>query len=333
MIDEDPGIQYTSPVEFGGEAFDAYRAPQSDIEYLTPDIHITEKSSPTPPPRVWPAIVAGIGTLPLSFVISLTVLLICMFASLNPAQMRNPGYLQAWLSDFTTSKLGIIVLSLPGQLTFLGVACLGAWLSPTPFRERLKLVPGTMPVWTWPLLALSCPGMGALSSLVMSLFFDEAGEALEMLENMFRSAHGWFLVVLLGLVAVLPGLSEEGLFRGYVQSRLLQRMPAWGAIGLSSVLFSIAHLDPLHVLAVFPLGVWLGIIAWRCNSIWPGVMGHMVNNAISIVMTHYSNAKGFEFEADGPSIALVVVSGTALVASVALLVVHRPKEPKLRTAY
>jgi hypothetical protein len=50
-------------------------------------------------------------------------------------------------------------------------------------------------------------------------------------------------------------------------------------------------------------------------------------------MTHYSNAKGFEFEADGPSIALVVVSGTALVASVALLVVHRPKEPKLRTAY
>jgi membrane protease YdiL (CAAX protease family) len=29
----------------------------------------------------------------------------------------------------------------------------------------------------------------------------------------------------------------------------------------------------------FPLGVWFGILAWRTNSIWPGVAGHMFVNA------------------------------------------------------
>jgi membrane protease YdiL (CAAX protease family) len=142
---------------------------------------------------------------------------------------------------------------------------------------------------------------------------------------MFRSARGWFLVMLLGLVAVLPGLSEEGLFRGYLQSRLLQRMPAAAAIGISSLLFAIAHLDPLHVLAVIPLGVWLGVIAWRCDSIWPSALGHMVNNAVSIVMTHYSEAKGFEVIADAPTIGIMGVSGVALLGSMAVLVKFGPR--------
>jgi membrane protease YdiL (CAAX protease family) len=326
MIGDDPQSPSASaPPNSADEVFDAYRAPGDGITYLTADTVVAETLPPlVSRPRIWPALLVGTLTLPLAFVISTAVLLAAMLAHLDFRQFQNPVAVEQWLKAYMLTKQGILVMALPGQLTFLGVAWIAAWLSPVPFRERLRLVPGSLPLWTWPLLIFSAPGMGLLSSLLMSLFFDQASEQLQMLEDMFRSVRGPFLIVLLGLVAVLPGLGEESLFRGYVQSRLLLRMPVWAAIGISAVLFSIAHLDPMHVLAVFPFGIWLGIIAWRCGSIWPCVLGHMVNNAISIMMTHFSEAKGFEIIADAPTVALMAVSGIATVGSVVVLVLHRP---------
>jgi len=87
------------------------------------------------------------------------------------------------------------------------------------------------------------------------------------------------------------------------------------------LLFGAAHLDPMHSIAVMPLGVWLGLIAYRCDSLWPAVIGHVVNNGFALAMMRFFSTGGAS-ETQSPSpvaIALIATSYLSLVVSVALI--------------
>jgi membrane protease YdiL (CAAX protease family) len=297
---------------------DAYRPPNDPI--AEPAI-----VKPLDEPRIWTALVVGILTLPIGLVVSIAVMAVAMFANLGLRWLANPNLVQPWLEEFMMSRTGFLVMVLPGQLVFLGMAFVCAWLSPVGMRERLRLSEGRLPMWTWLVLGIGTPALGILSSILMTLVFEDMGEQLEMLNKIFRSHRGWFVAVLVTSVAILPGLGEEALFRGYVQSRLLLRLPPLAAITISSLLFSIAHIDPHHVLAVIPLGFWLGIVAWRSDSIWPSVVCHMINNAVSIAMTYASDSNDAGFEVDAPTLITMAVSLMALIASILILVKYGGK--------
>jgi uncharacterized protein len=81
-------------------------------------------------------------------------------------------------------------------------------------------------------------------------------------------------------IAIAPGFNEELLFRGYMQRRLLERWNPWVAIVVASLLFAILHIMPHPVALAFPVGIWLGVIAWRTNSTWPGIVSHAVFNGL-----------------------------------------------------
>jgi membrane protease YdiL (CAAX protease family) len=42
-------------------------------------------------------------------------------------------------------------------------------------------------------------------------------------------------------------------------------------------------MDFVHIVAVFPLGLFLGFVSWRSGSIFPAMLGHFVNNVISVI--------------------------------------------------
>ena len=52
------------------------------------------------------------------------------------------------------------------------------------------------------------------------------------------------------------------------------------AIACSSILFAVAHLDLHHSAFALPVGVWLGVIAWRVGVIWPCIACHAVLNGL-----------------------------------------------------
>ena len=83
-------------------------------------------------------------------------------------------------------------------------------------------------------------------------------------------------VTLLSIIlSILPALVEEALFRGYLQRRLLQRWSPAVAIGVSTLLFALLHFDSVHhMFGVVPLGVITGLLAYRTNSIKPGMLVH-----------------------------------------------------------
>lgn len=86
------------------------------------------------------------------------------------------------------------------------------------------------------------------------------------------------------VLALLPAIGEELLFRGVLARALVVRS-AILAIVVSAVVFSAYHLNPVQMAGTFPLGLALGVLAVRSHSIVPGMITHVLNNAIVLVLS------------------------------------------------
>jgi sodium transport system permease protein len=86
--------------------------------------------------------------------------------------------------------------------------------------------------------------------------------------------------------AVMPAITEEVAFRGYILSGLERSYSRTTSIVLSALLFGFLHVllslfQQLFGAAV--LGLVLGLIAVRSRSLWPGVVFHFVNNTLGVL--------------------------------------------------
>lgn len=86
------------------------------------------------------------------------------------------------------------------------------------------------------------------------------------------------------LLALLPGICEELLFRGAVLGLLARRGRPWLAVALQAVLFGLVHIYAFKLLPTMTLGLLLGALAVRSRSVWPGVAVHLLNNAAALVL-------------------------------------------------
>ncbi|MGI4804877.1 MAG: CPBP family intramembrane glutamic endopeptidase [Janthinobacterium lividum] len=117
---------------------------------------------------------------------------------------------------------------------------------------------------------------------------DNAGKQTEILLQMKTPAA--FLLNLL-MIAILPGVSEEFIFRGC----FLQIFTGWTknlhwGVWLSAALFSFIHFQFFGFLPRMLLGVFFGYFAAWSGSIWPGVLGHFLNNGTAVLITYlYQN--------------------------------------------
>ena len=95
--------------------------------------------------------------------------------------------------------------------------------------------------------------------------------------------------------AVAPAVCEEFFFRGYLLGALRGRMPAAGAIAVTSVVFGIFHaavgglVTVEHVLGSALLGVALGWLCWTTGSIFPGMVLHALNNGLLLSLAYWSH--------------------------------------------
>jgi membrane protease YdiL (CAAX protease family) len=90
------------------------------------------------------------------------------------------------------------------------------------------------------------------------------------------------------VVALVPAIAEELLFRGALQRFITFCFGnAHAAILSAAIIFSAFHGQVYGFLPRMVLGVLLGYIFAYSGSIWPAMLVHFMNNAISVLITHY----------------------------------------------
>jgi hypothetical protein len=90
------------------------------------------------------------------------------------------------------------------------------------------------------------------------------------------------LALVIGGVCLAAPFCEEFCFRGMMQRGAEKALDPWRGLFVTSVVFSVFHLDPIGFLARVELGLLFGWLMWKSGSIWPGVFAHLANNSISV---------------------------------------------------
>ncbi|MFV0269138.1 MAG: lysostaphin resistance A-like protein, partial [Draconibacterium sp.] len=109
---------------------------------------------------------------------------------------------------------------------------------------------------------------------------DEAARLTEAFLNV-KTIPG--LAFNLFMVAFLPAIGEELLFRGVIQ-KIFTRMTRnhhWG-IWISAILFSAMHMQFFGFIPRMVLGAVFGYLLVWSGSMWLPMLGHFLNNAIAV---------------------------------------------------
>lgn len=126
--------------------------------------------------------------------------------------------------------------------------------------------------------------VAALGAIVPSVWLQEhMPELPNVVEGEFdmimKDRWGYFVV------GLLAPLAEEMVFRGAILRSLLQwKQNPWVGIAISALLFAVVHMNPAQMPHAFLIGLLLGWMYWRTDSIVPGVVYHWVNNTVAYVM-------------------------------------------------
>lgn len=116
-------------------------------------------------------------------------------------------------------------------------------------------------------------------------FFDTLNEMVEKTYGNLLSADNVFeMVFVFFIVAVVPAVSEEVMFRGYVQKSFELKMTPFKAALITAIFFGLYHFNPYGIIPLILLGVFFGYAAYKTNSIIVPMVLHFLNNFIAVAL-------------------------------------------------
>lgn len=257
----------------------------------------TPPESPVAPPaRVWPVFTTWL----LAFVaiVMLSALAAAVLASIYPDVAPGVllGGLPGLLAGAAASSMGLI----------LTILLVNRPLEPA----RLRLLPGRESGRDLASMVLGMLALGqALDSLTALGGMGRYG-ALWEARRILASAAGAELFVAVLVIGLLAGTAEELFFRGFMQTRLRARWSARWAVVATSACFAFMHLEWLHALLAFILGLYLGFITELAGSALPAIACHVVNNMLFTLST----ALGGTVLAFWPNLVLLVAGAAVFGA-------------------
>jgi hypothetical protein len=186
-------------------------------------------------------------------------------------------------SSGTTISLSVI-MGLPATLGALWIA---TRVSRTPFVDYLALRPTS---WRNLLFGIIAMVLLVLAWQAVSLVAgreDSTGFMVKILQSARAEGTVWLLVI--GFCVAAP-VTEEFLVRGFLYRGWSESfLRPTGAIVLSALAWTALHLQYDHDWVPFgevlSIGLLLGYLRYRSNSIWLTVILHGLNNLAAVVQT------------------------------------------------
>ena len=178
-------------------------------------------------------------------------------------------------SMLTNSTLIIVV-----QVVFsLLVIAIFAWCKYTPFKRNfLATHPWTVLFWVV---------IMTFGTIIPSIWLQERLDVdmPEAMEELLMRMMGHPLGYL--AIGIMAPLAEEVVFRGAVLRvplRVFDDRWHWVAIAISAIVFGAVHGNTPQFINASLVGLLLGWMYYRTDSIVPGIVYHWVNNSIAFVM-------------------------------------------------
>jgi hypothetical protein len=170
---------------------------------------------------------------------------------------------------------------------------------------------------------------GALSGI--EAYFVKNEKAAEAQTYAFLNVHTLAgLLFNVFMVALLPAIAEEFMFRGILQRLFtgITKNAHWGIL-ISSFLFSAIHLQFYGFFPRWLLGALFGYLLLWSGSLWLPIFAHFINNAVAVVGYYFSASNGnpkdvTEIGAGPQMLPTAVISLLMLVS--ALYMLYRRKE-------
>ncbi len=88
---------------------------------------------------------------------------------------------------------------------------------------------------------------------------------------------------ILFLLAVVVPIGEEVFFRGLVYGGLRLKWGVVVGVLASALFFAAVHVQVVHALPIFALGLLLAVLYERTGSLLPGMVAHGINNVIAVL--------------------------------------------------
>lgn len=151
---------------------------------------------------------------------------------------------------------------------------------------------------------------------------DQTQEILAFLTDF--TSPGLFLLSLI-VMAVLPGIGEELLFRGLLQNQLARLTGRRHlALWISALLFSAIHLQFYGFATRALLGVWFGYLYLWSRNLWVPMLAHFVHNGITLLFLYLYQVNITEVNPDAAqSLPPAVLIGSALLSGMLIWQIWR----------
>lgn len=125
------------------------------------------------------------------------------------------------------------------------------------------------------------------------------------------------LMLNLLVVAVIPAIAEEMIFRGIIQDALEKMITnPHVAILVASIIFSAIHMQFEGFLPRVVLGLVLGYLFYWTRNLWVPILAHLVNNGAQVVVAYLMPEQMAELEPGAMDSSLLLPGLISLVLTI-----------------
>lgn len=113
-------------------------------------------------------------------------------------------------------------------------------------------------------------------------------EKFVKIEELLKITDWQSALLVIGIVVITAPLIEEIIFRGFFQRVLEYRLgDITRAVLISALVFAIIHFNIWWAIQIYLLGLFMGYLAWRSDSVFPSFIVHAFNNGWAVLWAHW----------------------------------------------
>jgi membrane protease YdiL (CAAX protease family) len=126
------------------------------------------------------------------------------------------------------------------------------------------------------------------------------------------------LIISLFIMALIPALGEEFLFRSTLQPLIAKwtNKPIL-AIWITAFVFSFIHFQFFGFLPRFFIGAFLGYLFYWSGSVWYSVIAHFANNGLAVFVYYLEQHEAMNFTTDdlgsGPNATIQIILSLCII--------------------